>query len=86
MPHCVKCATYCTPGMSPSRLVCGSDGRTYQSACHLREAACRMGKAIPIAYKGRCKSKCIQRISVTARVYFLFRENPLNGPVKNPSS
>ncbi|XP_026811936.1 follistatin-A isoform X2 [Rhopalosiphum maidis] len=55
MPHCVKCATFCPPGMSPSRLVCGSDGRTYQSACHLREAACRMGKAIPIAYKGLCK-------------------------------
>lgn len=58
MPHCVKCATYCPPGMTPSKLVCGSDGRTYQSACHLREAACRVGKAIPIAYKGRCKSKC----------------------------
>ncbi|VVC28539.1 Kazal domain,Follistatin-like, N-terminal [Cinara cedri] len=55
MPHCVKCATYCPPGMSPSKLVCGSDGRTYQSACHLREASCRVGKAIPIAYKGRCK-------------------------------
>ncbi|XP_050433027.1 follistatin-A isoform X2 [Adelges cooleyi] len=55
MPHCVKCASYCSQGLSPSKLVCGSDGRTYQSACHLREAACRMGKAIPIAYKGRCK-------------------------------
>lgn len=57
MPHCVKCANYCPRGTSPSRLVCGSDSRTYQSACHLRQAACRMGKAIPIAYKGRCKSE-----------------------------
>ncbi|KAG8223408.1 hypothetical protein J437_LFUL003681 [Ladona fulva] len=39
------------------RMVCGVDGVTYLSACHLREAACRRGKAIPMAYKGRCKSK-----------------------------
>lgn len=79
MPHCVKCATYCPPGMTPSKLVCGSDGRTYQSACHLREAACRVGKAIPIAYKGRCKSEysrnrdhllLIELIIVTIRILF----------------
>lgn len=57
-PHCVRCSPRCppkTPGTS--RQVCGADGITYQSDCHLREAACKKGKAIPIAYKGRCKDR-----------------------------
>lgn len=56
-PHCVRCSQRCpTPSTA---TVCGTDAVTYQSACHLREAACRKGKAIPVAYKGRCKSKSI---------------------------
>ncbi|XP_069691213.1 follistatin [Periplaneta americana] len=54
-PHCVKCAQRCPPRPAASRQVCGTDGVTYQSACHLQEAACHKGKAIPVAYKGRCK-------------------------------
>ncbi|XP_046630402.1 follistatin-A isoform X2 [Neodiprion virginianus] len=70
-PHCVKCARRCPapsvqgrhglPGIhealqaAGNRPVCGADGNTYKSACHLRLAACRAGRAIPIAYKGRCK-------------------------------
>lgn len=55
-PHCVKCTQRC-PARSPqaNRHVCGADGVTYPSSCHLREAACHKGKAIPEAYKGRCK-------------------------------
>ncbi|XP_063239234.1 follistatin isoform X2 [Bacillus rossius redtenbacheri] len=54
-PHCVKCAQRCAAPAAASKAVCGADGVTYQSACHLREAACLKGKAIPVAYKGRCK-------------------------------
>ncbi|XP_044586754.1 follistatin-A isoform X1 [Cotesia glomerata] len=67
-PHCVKCARKCPQSslggileqkqsLQPmaSRPVCGADGNTYKSACHLRLAACRAGRAIPVAYKGHCK-------------------------------
>ncbi|XP_015439746.1 PREDICTED: follistatin [Dufourea novaeangliae] len=58
-PHCVRCARRC-PQPPPqeraaARPVCGADGNTYKSACHLRLAACRAGRAIPVAYKGHCK-------------------------------
>ncbi|XP_057669095.1 follistatin isoform X1 [Diorhabda carinulata] len=54
-PHCVNCTKKC-PNAPKRRQVCGSDGLTYTSACHLREKACRRGKAIPIAYKGTCRA------------------------------
>lgn len=67
-PHCVRCSRGCpnpaastqqrsgTSSLQQKGLVCGTDGNTYNSACHMREAACRKGKAIPLAYSGRCKS------------------------------
>lgn len=56
-PHCIKCSKKrCPPVVSKHRQVCGSDGITYKSACHLRDVACYAGKAIPIAYKGSCKA------------------------------
>ncbi|XP_034946603.1 follistatin-A isoform X2 [Chelonus insularis] len=57
-PHCVKCARKCPQApqqVASARPVCGADGNTYKSACHLRLAACRAGRAIPVAYKGHCK-------------------------------
>ncbi|XP_075215858.1 follistatin isoform X2 [Lycorma delicatula] len=58
-PHCVRCDRHCPPPSplqpAASRQVCGADGQTYDSSCHLRKAACRKGKAIPVAYKGKCK-------------------------------
>ncbi|XP_019865608.2 follistatin [Aethina tumida] len=56
-PHCVNCTKKCTASAPKRRQVCGSDGLTYPSTCHLREKACRKGKAIPIAYKGACRAK-----------------------------
>ncbi|XP_046399042.1 follistatin-A isoform X2 [Ischnura elegans] len=60
------------------RMVCGVDGVTYRSACHLREAACRRGRAIPIAYKGRCKKAATCR-TVHCREGQSCLTEPLNG-------
>ncbi|XP_047351785.1 follistatin isoform X5 [Vespa velutina] len=60
-PHCVRCARRCPQApshqLAAARPVCGADGNTYKSACHLRLAACRAGRAIPVAYKGHCKQE-----------------------------
>ncbi|CAH0551480.1 unnamed protein product [Brassicogethes aeneus] len=56
-PHCVNCMKKCPMHVQKKRQVCGSDGLTYPSACHLRAKACRKGKAVPIAYKGACKAE-----------------------------
>ena len=34
--------------------VCGGDGVTYESRCHLQAAGCRIGRAIKFAYDGKC--------------------------------
>lgn len=75
-PHCVRCAPRrChrlpTTAKEDAR-VCAADGRTYHSACHLREAACRRGRAIPVAYRGKCVGEylfsiytsCLQMVKV----------------------
>lgn len=60
-PHCVKCTHSCSRSLPSSqhdtRPVCGTDGNTYPSACHLQNAACRAGRAIPLAYRGPCNRK-----------------------------
>jgi len=61
IPHCVKCNLKGCSGhvqrWPNSSQICGSDEITYKSMCHLRQAACDQGKAIPTAYRGPCKSK-----------------------------
>ncbi|XP_055608702.1 uncharacterized protein LOC129755982 [Uranotaenia lowii] len=59
MPHCVACAMNCPPvdarggGLAKS-VVCGTDGISYRSVCELKQKACLSGRAIPVAYRGRC--------------------------------
>ncbi|XP_030764215.1 follistatin [Sitophilus oryzae] len=55
-PHCAHCPRKQRCAAGPKhRPVCAADGLTYKSTCHLREVACRTGKAVPVAYKGPCK-------------------------------
>ncbi|XP_049299324.1 uncharacterized protein LOC125772044 [Anopheles funestus] len=54
-PHCVSCGgTECRVDRSPKSVVCGTDGITYPSICELKRQACLTGRAIPVAYRGRC--------------------------------
>ncbi|KAG1677523.1 Follistatin [Nymphon striatum] len=55
-PHCVKCWRPCRT-RTHVRPICGVDGVTYKSNCHLRQASCLKGKAIALAYPGKCKRK-----------------------------
>uniref|UniRef100_A0A182QX14 Follistatin n=1 Tax=Anopheles farauti TaxID=69004 RepID=A0A182QX14_9DIPT len=54
-PHCVSCGgAECRAERSPKSVVCGTDGITYPSICELKRQACLVGRAIPVAYRGRC--------------------------------
>nr|XP_029725653.1 uncharacterized protein LOC109426918 isoform X2 [Aedes albopictus] len=58
-PHCVTCAIDCPPvdprsPASTKAVVCGTDGNTYRNVCELKRKACLSGRAIPVAYRGRC--------------------------------
>ena len=46
------CAVRCPQIYSP---VCGGDGQTHPSRCHLQEAACLKGSTITVKYEGACK-------------------------------
>lgn len=36
------------------RLVCGTNGQTYDSMCHLQQAACLSKTEMKVAYTGEC--------------------------------
>ncbi|CAH1790970.1 unnamed protein product [Owenia fusiformis] len=47
----------CLPVISCSKRrkeVCGHDGKTYRTRCHLKIAECNLSKKIKVAYKGGC--------------------------------
>ncbi|KAJ8736298.1 hypothetical protein PYW08_006954 [Mythimna loreyi] len=45
------CGPPCEPAVRP---VCGSDGRTYDSRCHLDRASCLDNRDVRVAYTGPC--------------------------------
>ncbi|XP_024085825.1 follistatin isoform X2 [Cimex lectularius] len=77
-PHCVKCSRHCADNEGGDKQVCGTDGVTYRSPCYLKEAACKKGKAIPIAYRGQCfKGASCRNIQCKERQVCL--TDPMNG-------
>ena len=59
-----ECRANCFPIYKP---VCGSDGRTYDSGCHLAVEACRRGNSQPrlgVASHGACKLSRSRGLSV----------------------
>ncbi|XP_063634098.1 SPARC-related modular calcium-binding protein 1 isoform X1 [Cydia splendana] len=59
--HCTGRAASCDANAGPRRAVCGTDGRTYQTRCHLLRAQCS-GEPVALARKGPCaegQSSCL---------------------------
>ncbi|KAB7498125.1 Follistatin, partial [Armadillidium nasatum] len=43
-PRCLKCPKSCkSKPMKKKRLICGTDGITYESKCHIKMASCQAG-------------------------------------------
>ncbi|XP_039725860.1 follistatin isoform X2 [Pteropus medius] len=55
--YCVTCNRICPEPTSSDQYLCGNDGVTYSSACHLRKATCLLGRSIGLAYEGKCISR-----------------------------
>jgi coxsackievirus/adenovirus receptor len=49
---CSDCKIFCTREYNP---VCGSDGKTYPTACVMKSFACQQRKAITTLYHGKCR-------------------------------
>ncbi|ESP05585.1 hypothetical protein LOTGIDRAFT_102759, partial [Lottia gigantea] len=54
LPHCVPCVQNCSHVTRSPPELCGEDGVTYPSRCHLFQAICAKGKTIRLAYKSSC--------------------------------
>lgn len=47
-----------------NKQVCGSDGNTYKSRCHVRVASCTIGKRIRVKHRGACGMVATQHSGV----------------------
>lgn len=47
-----------------NKQVCGSDGNTYQSRCHMRVSSCTLGKRIRVQHRGTCGMVATQHSGV----------------------
>lgn len=56
LPHCLVCAQNCRRPGARNSPMCGSNGVTYPSLCHYRQAACFAGGLMSIAYRGECRA------------------------------
>ncbi|XP_052796423.1 follistatin-like [Mya arenaria] len=54
-PVCATCNTVCLPTVD--QPVCGTDGRTYSSYCHMTSSACSRGVFVTTRRNGLCKEK-----------------------------
>lgn len=53
-----ECPSNCSPNRagSPRKHVCGNDGKTYPSACHLRRQQCQSPNSnLKLHYRGKCR-------------------------------
>lgn len=46
-----SCVTSCPAANDP---VCGTDGKTYPTQCHLKKESCEKGKFLEVEKKGKC--------------------------------
>ena len=50
----VECDKYCNWIRRP---ICGSDGTTYRSKCHMEVAACESDSDITLKHRGKCRRR-----------------------------
>lgn len=55
LTQCFPCLTECQDATSDEQKVCGVNGITYDSICHLGRATCIAGRSIKLAYTGACQ-------------------------------
>uniref|UniRef100_A0A8D9EBI7 Agrin n=1 Tax=Cacopsylla melanoneura TaxID=428564 RepID=A0A8D9EBI7_9HEMI len=69
-PTC-ECIMSCPKDEDSTQTVCGNDGQTFASECHLNLYACRYQKDVTVQYNGACKANEIQGTDWPVKPYSL---------------